>query len=75
MNVFVIGTPGSGKSSIINIILNEDVCKSGQTFKSRGLTQTIQRCNMKLSISSRIGKYIIRCIECFMLKVITIQCT
>lgn len=74
MNVFVIGTPGSGKSSIINIILNEDVCKCGQTFESRGLTQKIQRCKMKLSISSRIGTYIIRCIKCFIVKVITIQC-
>lgn len=55
INVFVIGMAGSGKSSVINIILNEDVCKSGQTFNARGLTEAIQCCKMKLLISSAIG--------------------
>lgn len=55
VNVLFIGMPGSGKSSTINIILNEDVCESGQTFKASGVTQDIQYCKMKLHISSAIG--------------------
>lgn len=38
LKVLFIGTPGSGKSTVINILRGEDACPTGKTLTAKGIT-------------------------------------
>lgn len=58
VNVLFIGTPGSGKSSTINVLLGRNECASGQTFETSGITHEMKKYRLKLQLTSEkeIGK-------------------
>lgn len=39
LKVLFIGTSGSGKSSVINILRGTNECKTGLTFTAKGITR------------------------------------
>lgn len=55
IKVAFIGAAGSGKSSVINILLGKRECEVGQTFQLNGQTQNSQDCRCYISTSSALG--------------------
>lgn len=48
---------GSGKSSVINILLGQKKCETGQTFGASGITPMITDYKMRDPTEIEIGKH------------------
>lgn len=55
LKVLFIGTPGSGKSTVINILRGEDACPTGKTLTAKGITTKREGYRSALQ-ESKLGK-------------------
>lgn len=56
IQVVFIGEPGSGKSSVINILLGKEQCEAGQTLQSGGKTKESQDCSCFMFTSTTLAE-------------------
>lgn len=54
IQVVFIGEPGSGKSSVINILLGKEQCEAGQTLQLGGKTKESQDCSCFIFTSTTL---------------------